>query len=107
VVVLSTTASAEDADRLARGLVEEHLAACVTVIPGAVSTYRWEGRVERAEERLLVIKTLAAVAPQVLQRLRELHSYEIPEMLVLPVAAGHGDYLKWIREQVDAPRSGP
>jgi periplasmic divalent cation tolerance protein len=106
VVVLSTAKDAEEAARLARTLVQERLAACVTVIPGVVSTYRWEGRVETAPEQLLLIKTLAAAAPRLTRRLSELHSYEVPEILVLPVAAGHTAYLEWIQGQVPGARSG-
>jgi len=83
VVVLSTVGTAEDAARIARALVERRLAACVNVLPGVRSFYRWKGAAEEDEERLLVIKT-----------------YELPEAIVLPIEAGHAPYLAWIDESV-------
>ena len=99
VVVLSTAPDAETAERLSRSLVDERLAACVSRLPGIKSLYHWEGAVEEAEEVLLVIKTHAARAPELTRRLRELHPYEVPEILVLPVAAGLPGYLEWIRAE--------
>lgn len=96
LVVLSTVASAEDGDRLARALVERQLAACVSVVPGLVSTYRWEGEVRRDDERLLVIKTRADRYDELRTALVEMHPYEVPEVLALSVAAGHGPYLAWL-----------
>lgn len=99
VVVLSTVPDEPTAERIARALVEERLAACVNRVPGVSSIFRWQGAIEQAEEILLVIKTHARRAPQVTQRLQELHPYEVPEILVIPVAAGLGAYLEWIRRE--------
>jgi periplasmic divalent cation tolerance protein len=96
VVVLSTAPDPETAASLARSLVEERLAACVSRVPGVVSIYHWKDSVEEAEEILLVIKTHARIAPALTRRLGELHPYDVPEILVLPVAAGHRGYLEWI-----------
>ena len=100
VVVLSTVGRAEDADRIARALVEERLAACVNVVRGLVSVYRWKDAVEREEELLLVIKTRAERARDLEARLLALHPYELPEVLVVPVAGGHAKYVDWIRGSV-------
>ena len=99
VVVLSTAPDAGQAERLARRLVEERLAACVSQVPGMKSLYHWEGEVEEANEVLLIVKTHASRAPELTRRLRELHPYDVPEILVLPVAAGLPGYLEWIRNE--------
>lgn len=100
IVALSTVGSAEDADRIARELVGRRLAACVNVVGGVVSVYRWKGAVERDEERLLVIKTRAERLEELRQALVELHPYEVPELVALPVEAGHAPYLAWLDESV-------
>ena len=97
VIVLSTAPSEEIAEHLARSLVDERLAACVNRVPGVQSTYRWEGKVETATEVLLIIKTHSACAPELTRRLQELHPYEVPEVLALPVGAGSAAYLAWIK----------
>lgn len=99
VVVLSTAPDAESADAISRILLEEHLAACVSRIPGVLSRFRWEGEVQDAEEVLLVIKTHASRAPDLTRRLQEAHPYDVPEILVLPVAAGLPAYLDWVRAE--------
>ncbi|HVR72665.1 MAG TPA: divalent-cation tolerance protein CutA [Vicinamibacteria bacterium] len=96
VVVLSTVARAEDAERIGRELVERGLAACVNVVPGLVSLYRWKGTVEREEERLLLIKTRGETFPALRDALVALHPYEVPEVLALPIADGHAPYLAWL-----------
>ena len=100
VVALSTVGTAEDAERIARALVERRLAACVNVVPGVVSVYRWKGAVERDEERLLVIKTRAERLEALRQALVEIHPYEVPELVALPIEAGHAPYLAWLDESV-------
>ena len=100
VVALSTVGSAEDADRLARALVERRLAACVNVVPGVVSHYRWKGELQRDEERLLVIKTRAERIDALRDALRELHPYELPELVAFEISAGSPEYLKWLDEGV-------
>ena len=99
-VVLVTVPDAETAETLVSTLVEEGLAACGNIVPGVVSIYRWQGQVERAGEVLLVLKTTAAAVPRLLDRVPALHPYEVPEVLVLPVAAGHAPYLSWVAASV-------
>jgi len=98
--VLSTVASAPDAERLARALVERGLAACVNVVPGLVSFYRWKGEVQRDEELLLVAKTRRERFEALRAALVEMHPYEVPEVVAFEVAAGHEPYLRWLDEAV-------
>jgi periplasmic divalent cation tolerance protein len=100
VLVLSTVGKREDAERIADALVGERLAACVNVVPGLLSVYRWKGAVQREDELLLLIKTRAERVEEMGARLRALHPYELPEMIVLPIAGGHGPYLDWIADGV-------
>jgi periplasmic divalent cation tolerance protein len=102
IVVLSTCGSAEEAERLARRLVEERLAACVNVISGARSFYRWKGAIERADEFLLVIKTSQGLFERLRAVLEAEHSYELPEVLALPVAEGSPAYLNWLEGELIA-----
>jgi periplasmic divalent cation tolerance protein len=100
VVALTTVGTAGDAERIARALVERRLAACVNVVPGVVSVYRWKDAVERDEEHLLVVKTRADRVEALREALVALHPYELPELVVLPVEAGHPPYLAWVRDSV-------
>jgi periplasmic divalent cation tolerance protein len=97
VLVLTTVDSIGAAERIATALVDERLAACVTVSAPVHSTYRWAGAVERATEYQLVIKTARVQVDALETRLRQLHSYELPEFLVLPIAEGGAAYLEWVR----------
>ena len=100
VVVLSTAGSQEEANKIATALVERRLAACVNIIPRIQSVYRWEGKVESAEEFLLVIKTVKARQEEVESAIRKLHSYELPEFIAISIERGTADYLAWIEECV-------
>jgi periplasmic divalent cation tolerance protein len=95
-IVLTTAGSWEEAEHLARHLVEHRLAACVNVVPGVRSLYRWKDAVETATEWLLLVKTTAGALASVETAIRELHSYELPEFLVLMPEAGSARYLEWI-----------
>jgi periplasmic divalent cation tolerance protein len=99
-LVLSTVASAEDGERLARALVERRVAACVNVVPGVTSFYRWEGGVQRDEERLLVIKTRTDRFEALRSALVDQHPYEVPEVIALPISGAHGPYLAWLDASV-------
>ncbi len=98
VLVLTTWPATADPAAFASALVEERLAACVNVMPEMDSTYRWQGRIERERERQVFIKTTAARLDALEQRIRELHPYEVPELLVLELAGGGEAYLGWVRE---------
>lgn len=95
-IVLTTAAGPDEADRLARTLVEEHLVACATLVPLVQSIYRWQGAVESATETLLLLKTSAERLADLETRLLALHSYQTPEFLVLPVESGSRGYLEWL-----------
>lgn len=99
-IVLTTCANAEEARKLGRALVEEKLAACATVIPQVESIYRWRGQIETAGEALMLMKTSADKVDALERRLRELHSYETPEFLVLDVERGSAAYLEWLRQSL-------
>jgi periplasmic divalent cation tolerance protein len=99
IVVYVTAGSPAEADRLARALVEERLAACVNQIGPIQSVYRWEGKLEQSEEQLLIIKTQKELFASLEKRVRELHSYSVPEIVALPIVDGNQDYLRWLGEQ--------
>jgi periplasmic divalent cation tolerance protein len=96
VFVYVTCADEAEAERIARALVEEDLAACANLLPGMRSVYRWQGRLEQARETVLIAKTLAARFPAVEARVRALHRSTLPCIVALPVVAGSADYLAWI-----------
>jgi periplasmic divalent cation tolerance protein len=101
IVVLVTCASAGQARTIARALVDRRLAACANVIQGPVqSIYRWKGKVESAKEFLLVLKTSRARFRALAAAIRSLHSYEVPEIISLPVVDGSSDYLNWVAASV-------
>ena len=102
VVVLTTAGTDEQAASLARELVVRRLAACVNIVHGACSVFRWDGRVQEDREALLVIKTRAALADRVGQAITELHSYEVPEVVVLPILGGSEAYLSWLAGETTA-----
>lgn len=97
-LVLTTTGSHAEAKKIAQALVERRLAACVNIVPQIESVYRWQGNVETATEWLLLIKTQASSFERVREAVKELHSYDLPECVMLEVSAGSNDYLNWIAE---------
>ncbi len=102
-LVLSTVDSQEAAQGIADALVADRLAACVNILPGVTSVYRWQGAVAAAEEWLLLIKTTRERQAACLTALDELHPYDVPEAIVLDVVAGLPPYLAWVAESVAAP----
>lgn len=100
VVVLSTLPDDDRAAALARTLVAEELAACVNLVPGVRSIYRWDGAVEDGREQLAIIKTRAARVEALIARLVALHPYQVPEAIVVPVTGGHTPYLAWATSAV-------
>ena len=100
LAVLSTAPDTPTAERIGEALVGEGLAACVNVVEGVSSIYRWNGAVQRDREVLMVLKTTTEAVERLRSRLVELHPYEVPEALVLAVAGGHVPYLEWVRAEV-------
>lgn len=101
IVVLTTCADAAEAERLADRLVSERLAACVNRLEGVVSTYRWQGAVERGRECLLLIKTTEARLAAVERAIRQCSSYDLPEVLAIAATGGSAEYLRWIGTSVE------
>jgi periplasmic divalent cation tolerance protein len=98
LLVLTTAGSMEEARKIAQALVERRLAACVNIIPRVQSVYRWEGKVEQAEEYFLLIKTTKFREEEVGTAIRELHSYQLPECIAIPIESGSAGYLKWLSD---------
>lgn len=102
--VVLVTVGGEDAGKiLARRLVQERLAACGNVIPGLTSVYRWDGEIQEETEALVILKTTEDRMEALRKRVLELHSYEVPEFLSLPVMEGHDPYLRWVAGEVEKP----
>lgn len=102
IVVLATCTSREEADKIARALVSKRLAACVNVLPGVQSIYRWKGNVEEAEETLLVIKSSRALFKELSGEIEKLHSYEVAEVIAVPIVDGSEAYLEWLGRELVA-----
>jgi periplasmic divalent cation tolerance protein len=102
IVILSTCGSEEEGERIARALLAERLAACVNVLPGVRSFYRWQGQVEDAAECLLVIKSSRPLFGALRNAIRKCHSYEVPEVVALPIIDGAPDYLAWLHESLQS-----
>lgn len=101
VVALSTAPSREVAERVASTVVEERLAACANIVPGITSIYRWQGEVQKDVETLIVFKTTERVLAALERRIVELHPYDVPELVSLPVGGGHEPYLAWVRAETE------
>jgi periplasmic divalent cation tolerance protein len=97
-IVLVTTASVTEARNIGRSVVEKKLAACANIVNGVESIYRWKGRVERAREVLVLMKTTVMRLRELEKEVKRVHSYEVPEFIVLPIVAGSREYLKWVKE---------
>ncbi len=100
VVVLITTATEEEAHRIAGLLLEQRKAACVNIVPGVSSLFRWEGKLDSAQESLLIAKTRASLLPGLVETVKKAHSYRVPEIIALPIISGNEDYLKWLDSEV-------
>jgi len=100
VVVFSTCDSEEQAGRIARELVEQHLAACVNIVPGARSIYRWKGQIEDSAEWMLIIKSRRDLMEPLCAAMGRIHSYEVPELLAVPVVGGSEGYLAWLDREL-------
>jgi periplasmic divalent cation tolerance protein len=99
-VVFITTSSETEARRISEALLTQRKAACVNIIPRVNSSFWWQGKLESAEESLLIVKTKASLVDEVMASVRENHSYTVPEIIALPILAGNPDYLEWIEKEV-------
>ncbi|MFA5119073.1 MAG: divalent-cation tolerance protein CutA [Candidatus Omnitrophota bacterium] len=97
-VALVTASNKEEAQKIASGLVESRLVACVNIVDSVRSVFRWQGKIDRAAEALLVIKTRKALIKKLIKKVKSLHSYEVPEIIALPIIDGSKEYLEWINE---------
>ena len=102
ITVLITAGSMEEGRKIANALVEEGLAACVNIVPQVSSIYRWAGEIREDQEVLLIAKSRKEIFERLASRVKELHSYDVPEIIALPIAAGDEDYLAWINKEVKA-----
>ncbi len=102
IVVIVTASNEEEAAKIGKALVEERLAACANIVPKIRSIYRWEGKVQDDPEALMLIKTTDDLFEALIKRVKELHSYSVPEIIALPIGAGSSDYLSWIEESTDS-----
>jgi periplasmic divalent cation tolerance protein len=103
LLVLCTVPDRECAEQIAEALVAEQLAACVNIIPGMASVYRWKGNIEKDEELLLLIKTSQGTYESLEQRIRVLHTYELPEIIAVSIQSGQKDYTRWIENSLTTP----
>lgn len=101
IVVFITTATAEEAQRIANILVSGRKAACVNIVPQVHSRFWWQGKIDSADEALMVVKTKAALLDEIIKLVKENHSYEVPEIVALPIVGGNRDYLKWIDDETE------
>lgn len=100
IVVFITTANAEEAQRIADVLLNKRKAACINIVPGVSSLFWWQGKLDSAAESLLIVKTRASVLSQVVNLVKQHHSYDVPEVIALPIVGGNQDYLEWMDREV-------
>ena len=103
VFVYTTYPSLVEAERIGKAVLERRLAACVNILPGMVSYYWWNGALERGEEAVMIIKTRASLSAQVIERVKEKHSYSTPAILVLPIEGVEQSYFDWLMAETEAP----
>jgi len=96
IIVLITAGSEEEAHKIAESVVNEKKAACVNIVPGVDSLFWWEGKLDSARESLLLVKTKASLFPEIVEMVKRMHRYEVPEIIALPIIGGSEDYLKWL-----------
>jgi len=98
IVVLVTASGKKEAERIARGLIEKKLAACVNIVDKIDSLFFWQGKIDRAQEALLIIKSKKSLFSRIARLVKSLHSYDVPEIIALPVVAGEKNYVSWLDE---------
>ena len=97
-IILITAGSVEEGERIAGSLVDNHLAACVNVVPSVKSVFFWEGKTDRQSEVLLIAKSTKALLNQITDHVQKIHSYTVPEIIAIPIIGGSEDYLRWVEE---------
>ena len=100
VALFITTATAEEAQRISNVLLGQRMVACVNIVPRVSSFFWWQGKLDSAQESLLIIKTKASLLSEIVKLVREIHSYNVPEIIALPIVGGNQDYLEWIGKEV-------
>ena len=100
IIVLITSDSVEEADHIARLLLEKKKVACVNIVHGIDSYFWWEGKPDSARENLLIAKSKASLLPDIIDLVRKMHSYDVPEVIALPIIGGNQDYLEWIEQSI-------
>ncbi|MEW6100703.1 MAG: divalent-cation tolerance protein CutA [Candidatus Omnitrophota bacterium] len=100
IVIFVTASNKKEATKIAKGLVENRLAACVNIIDKIGSFFRWKGKVDQSGEALLIIKSKKNKFPRIIKMVKSLHSYEVPEIIALPVLSGYKPYLRWIDDSI-------
>lgn len=98
IVIFVTASNPKEAERIARQLLKDKLAACVNILENARSFFWWQGKIDKAEEALLIIKTKRSLMSRLIKKVRSLHSYDVPEIIALPIISGNKKYLDWIDE---------
>lgn len=101
IVILITTKDKKEAEKIAQGLLKDKLIACANIITGVQSLFWWQGKIDKAQEVLMILKTKKNLFKKVSAKVKSLHSYQTPEIIALPIVAGSEDYLKWIDSSVD------
>ena len=100
VVLFTTASNSEEAHKIAEALLNQRKAACVNIVSGVSSLFWWQDKLDSAQESLLIVKSKASLVNQIIALVREMHSYEVPEIIVLPIIGGNQDYLEWINKEV-------
>jgi len=100
IVIFVTASTEEEAHKVAELLLGRRKAACVNIVPEVDSSFWWQGKLDSARESLLIIKTRASLLPEIIEMVKSVHSYEVPEIIALPIIGGNEDYLKWIDDEV-------
>jgi len=100
-VVLVTASGLEEGNKITSAILDKRMAACVNIVPKISSLFWWQGKIDAADEVLLIIKTRASRIKDIIDTVKSIHSYSVPEVIALPVIAGHGDYLDWIADEVE------
>ena len=100
IVIFITTATTEEAQRISKALLEQRKVACVNIVPRVSSFFWWQDKIDSAQESLLIVKTKASQLNELVRLVKELHSYDVPEIIAMPIVGGNQDYLEWIGNEV-------